>query len=157
MNSVNAAISYGVERIGFHKVLKKNQRQAVEAYLAGRDVLLVSPTGSGKSFVFHVAPFCCDYMKNGPRENISSICLIIVPLVSLMRDQVAQLRERGIAAVCLGAETTQEELSRIRVGEFNLIFGNPEVLLNSHRSLLRGLRSNIDVVFIDESHCVVKW
>ena len=146
-----------MKRISFVNAVKETQRQAAEAYLSGRDVLLVSPTGSGKSFVFHVAPFCCHYMKNGQREDISSICLIVVPLVSLMRDQVAQLRERGIAAVCLGKETTLEELEAIRAGKFNLIFGNPEALLNSHRSLLRGLRSNIDVVFIDESHCVAKW
>jgi ATP-dependent DNA helicase RecQ len=156
MYSIKDAISYGLRKLGFDEI-RGNQRQVVEAYLSGRDVLMVSPTGSGKSFTFHIAPFVYDYLKRGQQEQIYSICLVIVPLLSLMRDQVASLQSKRIAAVCLAADTTDEEMACIKEGKYNLIFGTPESL-RSYRDLFRGvLKEKIDVVFVDESHCVAKW
>ena len=105
MKTAINAINYGIAKLGI-QVIKKNQRQVVEAYLAGRDVLMVSPTGSTKSVTFHIAPFVYDYLKHGEQEKIESICRVVLPLLSLMRDQVAALKRKGIAAVCLGADTT---------------------------------------------------
>ena len=102
MNTAINAINYGIAKLGI-QVIEENQRQVVEAYLAGRDVLMVSPTGSGKSLTFQIAAFVYDYLKHGEQEKIESICLVVVPLLSLMRDQVAALKRKGIAAVCLFA------------------------------------------------------
>ena len=108
------------------QVIKENQRQVVEAYLAGPHVLMFSPTGSGKSLTFHIASFVYDYLKHGEQEKIESICLVFVPLLSLMTDQVAALKRKGIAAVCLGADTTAEEMTDIRTGRYSLLFGTIE-------------------------------
>ena len=64
----------------------------IEAYLSGRDVLMISPTGSGKSLTLHIAPFAIDFFKHGERDDIQTVCLVIFPLVSLMNDQVSSLR-----------------------------------------------------------------
>ena len=56
MNSLQDSIEYGLRKLGYDKI-KDNQRKVVEAYVAGRDVLMVAPTGSGKSLIFQIAPF----------------------------------------------------------------------------------------------------
>ena len=79
---------------------------------------MVAPTGSGKSLIFQIAPFVFDFISYGVRESIGSVCLIIAPLLSLMRDQVDSLQLRGISAACLDAETSPETVDAIRRGEF---------------------------------------
>ena len=157
MNSFEDGINYGLLKLGYDKIMD-NQRRVVEAYVAGRDVLMVAPTGSGKSLVFQIAPFVFDFINHGVRESIGSVCLVIAPLLSLMRDQVASLQLKGISAAYLDAETSPETIEAIRCGEFNLVFGSPESLLNTHRTIFRGpLKHCIDLVVVDESHCIAKW
>ena len=153
MKILSGSRNYGVEKLGFENI-KENQQQAIEAYLTGRDVLMVSPTGSGKSLTFHIVPFVYSYLKRGRGEkNIESICLVVVPLLSLMRDQVARLQQRGITAICLGVDTTPEQLLDISKPKYNLLFGTTESILKTHRNVLRGeLKDKIDIIFVDESH-----
>ena len=64
-------------------------------------------TGSGKSFTFEIAPFAFDYMSsdsNAIVEEARSVCLVVVPLIALMNDQVASLTSRGMSAACVGSE-----------------------------------------------------
>ncbi len=156
-HSVGDAIKYGMNKLGYQNI-RDNQRHAVEAYFAGKDVFLCSPTGSGKSFVFEIAPFVLDYKKHGQRDKTETVCLVVVPLISLMMDQVKILRQRGISAGYLGADSTPEQVKDVVNGQYNLVFASPESLLNSQRWIFRGnLRRILDAVFIDESHCVAKW
>ena len=91
------AINTGLTKLGF-KVIRENQRKVAEAYVSDRDVLMVAPTGSGKSLTFHIAPFVLEFYKRGERDLVDTVCLVIFPLVSLMKDQVSILREKGIKA-----------------------------------------------------------
>ena len=75
-----------VKYLNFENI-RENQRKVVEAYLSGRDVLMISPAGSGKSLTFHIAPFAID-----SSDDIQTVCLVIFPLVSLMNDQVPSFR-----------------------------------------------------------------
>ena len=75
------------------------------------------PTGSGKSFVFEIAPFVLDYKKHGQRNKTETACLVVVPLVSLMMDQVKGLRQRGISAGYLGADSTPEQARDVVNGQ----------------------------------------
>jgi superfamily II DNA helicase RecQ len=76
----------------------------------------------------------------------------------VLRDQVVALQQKGIAVGCLGADTTPEELANISNGKYNLLFGTPESILRSYRNVFRDdLKDKIDVIFVDESHCVAKW
>ena len=86
--NVREAINFGLNKLNFDDI-RENQRKVVEAYLSGRDVLMISPTGSGKSLTFHIAPFAIDLFKHGKRDNTQTVCLVIFPLVSLMNDQVS--------------------------------------------------------------------
>ena len=75
-----------------------------------------------------------------------------------MMDQVKGLRQRGISAGYLGADSTPEQVRDVVNGQYRLVFASPESLLKSQRWIFRGnLRRILDAVFIDESHCVAKW
>jgi len=94
---------------------------------------------------FEIAPFVFEGIAVGVEKaekltDISSVCLVVAPLVSLMKDQVAGLKSRGIAAAIIGPESTAAEIKDIRLGRFNLLFGSPEALLNSPRTVIRNLR-----------------
>ena len=89
------------------------------------------------------------------QRNISSLCLVVAPLVSLMKNQVAGLRRQGTTAAIIGPESTAAELKDIRLGRFNLVFGSPEALLNSHRTVVRDLKDSIIVKKFSSLVCVV--
>ena len=82
--NVREAKNLGLNKLNFENI-RENQRKVVEADLSGRDVLMISPTGSGKSLTFHIAPFAIDFFKHGERD-IQTVCLVIFPLLSLMND-----------------------------------------------------------------------
>ena len=87
-------LEYGLVKAGY-KEARINQRKVIECYTARRDVFFVSPTGSGKSLTFEVAPFVLDKQHN--RSGITShMVLVVSPLVALMRMQTKELIERGI-------------------------------------------------------------
>ena len=89
--------------------IRENQRNVVEACVVGRDVLMVAPTGSGKSLTFHIAPFLLDFYKHGERNLVDTVCRGIFPLVLVMKEQVSILREKWVKAVVLGLETSERE------------------------------------------------
>ena len=113
------AINAGLTKLGF-KEIRENQRKVVEAYVSDRDVLMVAPTGSGKSLTFHIAPFVLGFYKHGEIDLVDTICFVTFPLVSLMKDQVSILREKGIKAVVLGPETSVTENEEASEGKYNL-------------------------------------
>ena len=161
LEDMEGVLNFGLQKLGYSK-LRDGQKRVVEAFLTGKDVFFCSPTGSGKSLCFEIAPFVFEGIAVGvdnaeKQTYISSVCLVVAPLVSLMKDQVAGLNNRGIAAAIIGPESTVAEMNDIRLGRFNLLFGSPEALLNSHRTAIRDLKDSIKAVFVDESHCIAKW
>ena len=89
------AIAYGASKLQYES-LKEGQIKTVEGYLSGQDVFVCSPTGSGKSLCFEIAPYAIDWVRFGPLEEeniISTVCVIVAPLLSLMHDQVASLKK----------------------------------------------------------------
>ena len=83
--------NFGLNNLNFENI-RENQRKVVEAYLSGRDVLMIPPTRSGTTLTFHIAPFAIDFFKHDERDDIQTVCLVIFPLVSLINDQVSSLR-----------------------------------------------------------------
>ena len=135
MEDVEEVLDFGLQKLGYSE-LREGRRKVVEAYISGKDVLFRSPTGSVKLLCFEIAPFVFEGIavgiENAERQaSISSVCLVVAPLVSLMKNQVAGLRKRGIIAAIIGPEITASELKDIRLGRFNLVFRSPEALLNS--------------------------
>ena len=129
LEDMEGVLNFGLQKLGYSK-LRDGQRRVVEAYLTEKDVYFCSPTGSGKSLCFEIAPFVFEGIEVGvenaeKQTDICSICLVVAPLVSLMKDQVAGLKSRGIAAAIIGPESSAAEMKDIRLGRFNLLFGSP--------------------------------
>jgi ATP-dependent DNA helicase RecQ len=125
------------------------QEQAVRQVLAGGDALVLMPTGGGKSVCYQVPALC--------RPGTA---VVISPLIALMDDQVAALRQLGVAAGSLHSElepTEARETARaLDAGRLDLLYVSPERLL-SNGTLERLSRLDIALVAIDEAHCVSQW
>ncbi|MEZ6197009.1 MAG: ATP-dependent DNA helicase RecQ [Planctomycetota bacterium] len=136
------------ERFG-HAALRPGQERALAPVLSGRDALVVMPTGSGKSLC---------YQLPGLVENGTTI--VVSPLISLMKDQVDGLRQRGIAAAALNssldAETARATVGAAMRGELDFLYVAPERLaLDSFVGMARGME--IARVAVDEAHCASQW
>ncbi|WP_338329361.1 RecQ family ATP-dependent DNA helicase, partial [Commensalibacter sp. Nvir] len=125
------------------------QEQAIRSIINGEDVLLLMPTGGGKSLCYQLPSLC--------RKGIG---LVISPLIALMNDQVASLRQLGVNAGALHSEIGLEEISQIQHsiihGDLKILYISPERL--GTESMLATLkRSRLAVIAIDEAHCVSLW
>ncbi len=117
--------------------------------LGGRDTLVVLPTGGGKSLCYQL-----------PALLMDGLTVVISPLISLMQDQVAQLRETGIEAELLNSTLIYAEqaavLERARSGAIRLLYMAPETLLKPE-VLLSLEQSGVACLAIDEAHCISSW
>jgi len=127
---------------------RPGQEEIVAAALAGENVLAVMPTGSGKSLCYQL-----------PALARRSLTLVVSPLIALMRDQVAQLAALGVNAAALNSASEPEERRRIAAGlrdhTLRLLYVAPERLLRD--DTLESLRGAVDLLAIDEAHCVSQW
>lgn len=132
-----------------HDTFRPGQETLIEAILAGQDVLGVMPTGAGKSACYQV-----------PAMLLPGLTLVISPLISLMQDQVAALRQSGIEAACIHSGMDEKEYWDIvqgaRFGQYKLLYVAPERLeTDGFLSLISSVR--ISLVAVDEAHCVSQW
>lgn len=125
------------------------QEDIIQSIGSGRDTLGLMPTGGGKSITFQVPAMAKD-----------GLCIVITPLIALMKDQVRNLRDRGIKAIAIYSGMTREE---IIIALENCIFGNYKFLYISPERLDTGifrikLRSmKVSMITVDESHCISQW
>ncbi|MEQ1566091.1 MAG: RecQ family ATP-dependent DNA helicase [Myxococcota bacterium] len=137
------------ERFGFAG-FRPGQREVIEAVLNGEDLLVVQPTGHGKSLSYQL-----------PAVVLGGVTLVISPLLALMRDQLGHLGERfSIPAGSLNSDQDEAENEAVRKaaanGELSVVFVSPEQLDNVERlAFLVSLRPVL--VVIDEAHCVSTW
>jgi ATP-dependent DNA helicase RecQ len=135
-------------RLGY-TAFRPGQREAVETLLAHGRLLLVAPTGGGKSLSYQL-----------PATLLPGTTLVISPLVALMADQVQALEARGVPATYLAATLDAAEMrhrmARLAAGAFRLVYVAPERLaFPGFRGLLRGL--DVPLVAVDEAHCISEW
>lgn len=141
-----------------HQILKKYwgyhsfrplQEEIIQAVLAGKDVLALLPTGGGKSICFQV-----------PALAKTGICLVITPLIALMKDQVTALQKRGIAAAALFTGMTYAAIDRVLD---NCVYGNIKFLYISPERLqidifqTRVQQMQVSLLAVDEAHCISQW
>jgi ATP-dependent DNA helicase RecQ len=128
---------------------RPGQADVVAAMLAGRDVLSVAPTGSGKSISYWV-----------PALVDGGLTLVVSPLIALMKDQVDRLTERGVAATFINSSVERpEQVDRLRraiAGEYRLLFLAPE-RLGRPGFMARLVELGVRRVVVDEAHCISTW
>ena len=143
------ALTAAVKRHWGFTSLRPLQERAIRASLAGRDSLVVMPTGGGKSLCYQA-----------PAVVRGGLTVVVSPLIALMKDQVDGLTRIGVPAARLDSTLTSDEWSvtaaAIRRGETRLVFTSPERLINT--GTFRLLQdAGADTIAVDEAHCVSHW
>ena len=141
-----------------HAVLKKYwgydafrpvQEEAMRSVLEGRDTLVLLPTGGGKSLCFQV-----------PTLAREGVCIVVTPLIALMKDQVEQLKKRHIPAAAIHAGMNRREiditLDNCIHGNLRFLYVSPE-RLRTDIMLERTKQMNISLLAVDEAHCISAW
>ena len=125
------------------------QHEAIESILSGRDTLVLMPTGGGKSIIYQLPTLASD-----------GLCIVVTPLIALMKDQVDSLRKRGISAVAIHSGMTPRQID---IALDNCIYGDVKFLyvaperLSSEMFRLRVDRMNVTLLAVDEAHCISQW
>jgi ATP-dependent DNA helicase RecQ len=136
------------EQFGFAK-FRPGQEEVIRAVLAGRDAMTVMPTGQGKSLCYQL-----------PATLLPGLTLVISPLIALMQDQVASLKQRKIAAAAFHSGLTGSEKNRViqdlSQKRLQLLYLAPERM--QHEGFLQLLRSLwVSLLVVDEAHCISQW
>jgi len=128
---------------------RPHQEDIISTVLSGRDMFVVMPTGGGKSLCYQI-----------PALVLEGTCIVVSPLISLMKDQVDALRANGVQAAyynsTLKAGEARETLARLHAGQLDLLYVAPERMMDpSFVERLEGI--TLSLLAIDEAHCVSQW
>lgn len=132
-----------------HMTFRPGQEEGIDALLSGRDVLGVMPTGAGKSMCYQI-----------PAILLDGVTMVVSPLISLMKDQVASLSQAGVPASFLNSSLSkaqrQEVMRRAEQGRYKMIYVAPE-RLEAPDFLRFASHIRISLLAVDEAHCVSQW
>ncbi|SFE86068.1 DNA helicase RecQ [Alteribacillus iranensis] len=128
---------------------RKGQQEVIEKVLAGKRVLGIMPTGGGKSLCYQI-----------PSMLLDGVTVVISPLISLMKDQVDEVREAGVQATYINSSLSnnevQQRLKHLQDGKYTLLYLAPERLENTFfRYQMRDVP--VSLIAIDEAHCISQW
>lgn len=132
-----------------HATFREPQEAIINAVLQGRDTFALMPTGGGKSVCFQVPAI----MQDG-------LCVVISPLIALMKDQVENLKQRGIKAISLAGSFSADEISNLldncKFGDYKFLYISPERLKSDWIADRIG-QLPVNIIAVDEAHCVSQW
>ena len=138
-----------LEKYWKHSAFRHPQEEIITSVIEGKDTFALMPTGGGKSVCFHV-----------PAMMQEGICLVISPLIALMKDQVQNLQSKGIKAIALTGGIHPDEiidlLDNCQFGNYKFLYLSPERLQNDW--ILERIKNlPLNLIAIDEAHCVSQW
>ena len=149
METISSRIHQILKEYWGYRQFRPLQQEIIEHVLQGRDALALLPTGGGKSICFQV-----------PSLAMRGVCLVISPLIALMKDQVENLRKRGIAAAAVYSGMSRQEtelvLNGAVHGRYKFLYVSPERCRNE-MFLAHLQRMQVCLLAVDESHCVSQW
>jgi len=130
-------------------IFRPQQKEIIQSVLQGKDTIALLSTGGGKSICYQIPALAKD-----------GIAIVITPLVALMKDQVAQLTQKGIKALCIPSGISYKELDIVLD---NCIYGNYKFLYLSPERLQQEIvrtrisQMPVNLIAIDEAHCISQW
>ncbi|MEG3223754.1 ATP-dependent DNA helicase RecQ [Vibrio gigantis] len=132
-----------------YQTFRDGQQEVIDLAVEGQDSLVIMPTGGGKSLCYQIPALV--------REGLT---LVISPLISLMKDQVDQLKANGVAAECINSSMPRDQLlsvfNRMNSGQLKMVYVSPErVLMRDFIERLQGLP--LSMIAVDEAHCISQW
>ncbi|KHT61787.1 ATP-dependent DNA helicase RecQ [Photobacterium gaetbulicola] len=132
-----------------YQEFREGQQPVIEAAVCGQDCLVIMPTGGGKSLCYQIPALLRD-----------GLTLVVSPLISLMKDQVDQLKANGVAAACINSTMSWEEMQdtfqAMAQDQLKLVYVSPERLLS--RDFSERLASlPLSMIAVDEAHCISQW
>ena len=133
---------------GYEK-FRPMQEEIIRSVMAGRDTLALLPTGGGKSLTYQV-----------PTLAREGLCIVVTPLIALMKDQVDNLRRRGVQAVAIHSGLSPAEIDRLLD---NCVYGTVKFLyiaserIGTELFLMRVAKMNLQLIAVDEAHCISQW
>ena len=132
-----------------HEAFREPQDQIINSVLEGKDTFALLPTGGGKSICFQV-----------PALAMDGICIVVTPLIALMKNQVENLKAKGIKAVAIQTGMNRNEidstLDNCIYGDIKFLYISPE-RLTSTLFLERAKKMKVALLAVDEAHCVSQW
>jgi len=147
-----SGLETAISRYWGYTTFRPLQKEAMDAVLAGRDSIVVLPTGGGKSLCFQA-----------PAVMHAGVAVIVSPLISLMKDQVDTLVGNGVPAALYNSSLTSSEkanvIAGLRQGRYRLLYVSPERLVGEGSDGFLSLLSacNVSFVAVDEAHCISQW
>jgi ATP-dependent DNA helicase RecQ len=138
-----------LQKYWHYSTFRPQQEAIIQSVLDGKDTLALLPTGGGKSICYQV-----------PALMLEGLCLVVSPLIALMKDQVANLEKRGIAAAALHSGMSYYEviktLQDATAGKYTFLYVSPERLQTEVFTEFLGEMS-ISIIAVDEAHCISQW
>jgi ATP-dependent DNA helicase RecQ len=132
-----------------HSSFRPLQEDIILSVIEKRDTLALMPTGGGKSVTFQV-----------PALFNEGICIVVTPLISLMKDQVESLKKKGIKAIAIYSGLSKEEmdiaLDNCIYGDFKFLYCSPE-RLGTEIFRMRVQKMKVNLIAVDEAHCISQW
>ncbi len=150
MSETHDILTATLKKYWGHTEFRPMQRETIESVVEGRDTLALMPTGAGKSLLYQLPTMAC---KDG-------FCIVVTPLIALMKDQVDKLRARGISATAVHSGLTAEQidgaLDNCVYGDVRFLYLAPE-RITSEMFRLRLPRMEPTLIAVDEAHCISQW
>ena len=129
-----------------HEEFRPMQKEIIDSVLAGLDTLALMPTGGGKSLTYQL-----------PTLAREGLCIVVTPLIALMKDQVDNLRRRGIQAVAIHSGLSHSEIDRLLdncvYGSIKFLYIAPE-RIGTELFLMRVAKMKLSLIAVDEAHCI---
>ena len=132
-----------------HHSFRNSQEEIIDTVLSKKDIVALLPTGAGKSLCYQI-----------PALVNEGVCLVISPLISLMKDQTEQLEKKGIKALSIKSNATTDEIvslfDNLKFGRYKFLYISPE-RLQSELILQKIKEISINLIAVDEAHCISEW